>query len=270
MPRPFIFPAVLLLAGILNSCSDDPTIITGNAVPLMADAHYYPTEQGTFWKYRIDTTGEKGPTVRDVRRRTDRIQGMTRIDGLDYAVQVTEKTEGAFIEYDTLYVRKDAAGVHISSPQLRRFSGFGGIPGLPPFPKEYLLVPSQLGSQSSWDIVRFEFSPLPLVNIRVLVTAAFLGRETVQTDDRTFKECAKIRVTLNIEYPNPDNPLFPVRINDAADFWLARPLGLVVGDGAQSIFTLIEGGIPLQQLKRRVHMEVIGMDIVQPAGICGK
>ncbi|MDH7515159.1 MAG: hypothetical protein QHI48_04705 [Bacteroidota bacterium] len=270
--RHVIILSLACTAFLMTSCSDDTTVVTANAVPFLVDQQYYPTEEGTFWRYRVDTTGVTGPTVRDVSRKTSRMVGTIRIDSLVYAVQVNETVSGVTTTRDTVYIRKDAQGVHGSSPALRNFSGLGSIlPNFPSFPKEYLLIPADISSRSSWDILRFEYNQIPLIPIRFIVTASYLGRETIQTDDRSFRECAKIRVSLDIRLPNLQNPqdiLNPIVIQEDADFWFSRPLGLVVGDGAQTIFTLLEGGLPFTPARRRVHMEVIGYEIVQPTGRC--
>ena len=263
--------AVLALAITVFSCSDDqPAAVTGTD-PLLHDAQYYPDTKGTFWRYRIDTTGSNGQTVRDVERRNARIGGSITLDSLTYTIQETEIIAGATSRYDTIYIRKDDRGVWMSSPSMQLLSLFGGFSGFSGFPKEFLIVPANLASESSWDIIRFDFTAIPLVQIYYHVTAAYLGRETIQTDTRTFRECARIRISLDARFPNPANPqdiLNPLIIRDNAEFWLARPLGLVVGDGAESIFALLGGRVPFSLEKKRMHMEVLGFDIAQPPEPC--
>lgn len=271
--RPYILLALACLAlwGGLSCAGDDPVPVTSTE-PLLHDAQFYPTTAGTFWRYRVDTTGADGRTVRDVERRTVRIGRTVTIDSTVYTVQETEIVAGVDSRYDTVYIRKDAAGVWLSSPSLRQLSVFAGIPGFPGFPKEFLVMPADPGTQANWDIIRFDFTPIPFVQIYYYVTAAYLGRETIQTDSHTYRECARIRISLNMRFPNPQNPqdiLNPIIVRDDAEFWLARPLGLVVGDGAESIFTMLSGRIPFSLVRKRMHMEVLGMDIVQPPDPCG-
>ena len=264
--------AALLLAALIASCSDDPVTVT-NTDPLLYDAQYYPTTKGSSWRYRVDTTGVSGQTMRDVERRTTRIGGMITLDSVRYAIQETEVKAGVNTTYDTVYVRKDEKGVWMSSPSLRLLSRLGGFQGFAGFPKEFLIVPANITTESNWDIIRFDFTAIPLVQIYYHVTASYLGRESIQTDYKTYKECARIRISVDARFPNPANPqdlLNPIIIRDNAEFWLARPLGLVVGDGSESVFSLLSGRIPFSLQKKRLHMEVMGLDIVQPADPCGE
>ena len=265
---PILF-AVVLISGF-SSCNDT-TVISGSGQPFLFDQHFYPTEIGTFWNYRVDTTGQSGPTVRDVSRITARIRGSIVLDSLQYTVQENETISGANTTFDTLYIRKDGEGIHLSSPSLRQ--GFGGpLSGfIGSFPKEFLILPANLESTSSWNIINFEFNQIPIFPIYFRVNASYLGKETVQTDFKTYKECARIRIDIDARFPNPQNPtdfLNPLIIKENASFWLARPLGLVVGDGSSLVFTLLSGQIPLSLTKRRVHQEVMGLEIVQPHDPC--
>lgn len=267
----FTVALLLSIPFLIISCDDSTTVVTSNAQPLYADQQFYPMEEGTFWRYRIDTTGVTGPTVRDVGRVTSRIMGRITFDSLVYSVQTNETVMGISSTIDTVFVRKDDQGVFFSSPTLRSFSLFPGLPGFSGFPKEYLILPKDPSARPNWVLINFEFNQIPFFPIYFRVTASYLGRETIQTDFRTFKNCARVKIDIDARLPNPANPqdIFnPLIIRENASFWFAQPLGLVVGDGNEAIFTLLNGRIPIGILQRRIHQEVIGLEIVQPPDTC--
>jgi hypothetical protein len=251
------------------ACNDAPTVVSGDAKTFLADQHYYPSDEGTFWRYRIDTTGVSGGTIRDVGRRTARMFGKIRIDSLDYAVQTNETVSGITTTNDNVYIRHSDQGVFLSSPQLQDFGRV--IPFLSSFPKEIQIIPASLETSTSWSILNFEFTQIPLFPIYFRVTAAYLNRESVQIDMGTFRDCIKIRVDIDARFPNPQTPqdlLNPLIIKESANFWLSRPIGLVMGDGSEVVFSLLEGRLPLNIPRRRMHQELLGYDIVQPNGSC--
>ncbi len=264
-----ILPALLLTLA-LGSCSKSP--VSSGGEPIYADQQYYPTLKGTFWTYRIDTTGSDGRTVRDVQRQTSRIIGSMEGDSGIYAVQVNEVSAGVDVTFDTLYIRKSGRGVHFTSPALRA-GLLPNLPGIGSFPSELLLVPFPLEETygTTWSILNFEFNQIPLFPIYIRVKAAFIGYETVTTDTRTFKNCARILVTIDARFPNLQNPqdlLNPTIIKENASFWLCRPLGLVMGDGSSLLFALLGGRLPFTLQRRRVHQELLNCDIVQPKDPC--
>lgn len=273
MPRrPWSLLPTCLALVLLASCGEDSApVVSADAQKLYADQKYYPFIDGTFWRYRVDTTGESGVTVRDVARRYVRISGTKIVDTLVYTVQSTETTEGIRTTFDTLYLRRTSTGVYASSPMLRNFSLPAPLPDIG-FPKEVLLIPDPLESTPSWSIVNFEYNQIPFIPIHFRISGAYLGLETVQTDFMLFKQCARIRIDLDVRLPNLEDPtdiLHPTIIRETASFWFARPLGLVAADGSEIVFTLFAGRIPLNLPQRRVHQEVLGFDIIQPKTPCG-
>ena len=274
-----IIPAFALLLCCLSSCSQKSDPVSSSGQRVLVDAHYYPTLPETVWHYRVDSTGADKKTVRDAYRLNARITNETFMNNdTAYAVQVNETVTAAGSTYDTLYARKDERGVFMSSPVLRGFSLLGQYPQLGQFlsgdfPKEFMIVPLHPEYVTNWDILRFDLTGIPLIQVYFHVTAQYMGREDVSTAGGIYKECAKVRISVDATFPNPQDPtniLNPIRIKDKADFWLARPLGIVVGDGAESIFLLMNGRIPLSLTpsSKTLHMEVLDMSIAQPSGPC--
>ncbi|MBL0174069.1 MAG: hypothetical protein IPP94_02190 [Ignavibacteria bacterium] len=274
MNRLLLLSLALVLAVAAASCSGDDDAVSTSGQRVYADQQYYPTLPETVWRYRVDSTGADKRLVRDAYRINSRITGTTfTANDTTYTVQVNEEIRSNGTSFDTLYVRKDDRGVFMSSPSLRNFSLLGQLGAglnLGTFPKEFMILPLHPEYVTNWDIIRFDYTIL-ILNIRFWVTAQYMGRENVTTDMGVFRDCAKVRITVDALFPNPADPtniLNPLRINDKADFWLARPLGLVVGDGAASVFALLNGRVPLSLQARKLHMEPLDMSIAQPSGPC--
>jgi hypothetical protein len=271
--------ALLAFTLLVASCTqkEDPVSSTGERV--LADAQYYPTLPETVWHYRVDSTGADKKLVRDAYRVNTRVTGGTFVNNdTVYAVQVNETVKPTGSTYDTLYIRKDDRGVFMSSPVLRGFSLLGQFPQLGQFlsgdfPKEFMILPLHPEYVTNWDILRFDLTGIPIIQVYFHVTAQYMGRENVTTSAGVYKDCAKVRISIDATFPNPADPtniLNPIRIRDNADFWMARPLGIVVGDGAESIFLLMNGRIPLSLTPstKKLRMEVLDMSIAQPSGAC--
>lgn len=261
--------AVLLFA----ACTEDAPTVQNTGVALMADAGYYPTLPDSRWEYRIDST-RGGVTQRGVATVRARTLGVFANDSVEYRVQVNEIIRGSDIEFDTVYARKAAEGVRLSSPGLQTFSNLPSLPGLQigEIPRDFLVVPytSFLGT---WDILSIEFNQIPLLSIYFRVKGKNLGIADAQTDLRTFRQCARVQLIIEAQFPNPQNPtdfLNPIRLNETADFYFTRPQGLVLAEGSAAVFRLLRGDIPLDRNYARVRQEVTAMEIVQPDPFCVK
>jgi len=265
-------PVFVLLVLLVSACADDPPAVRLQGDPILADMQYYPTLAGSAWQYRIDTTGSGG-TAKGVGQVQSVINGTFEVDSLTYSVQLNRVILNGAAEVDTVYVRKASDGVRMSSPGLQQIGQLGSILGLPigDLPTEFLAVPYAGGFQASWEIINIEYNQIPFFQIYYRVKGTYRGIEDVVTDQRTYRDCAHVVISIEAQLPNledPTNILNPLRINESADFWFTRPHGLVVADGSDAIFTLLRGGLPLSDSFNRTRQEVIDMDIVQPDPMC--
>mgnify|MGYP000147404115 CR=1 FL=1 len=262
MRRILLFPFLLLF---IVSCTDDPPAVSTDGTPVYVDMQYFPLVQGSGWQYRVDTTGN-GTTRKGVAQIQSAITGTRMVNDIEYAVQVNRVITGTGASDDTLFVRKDAQGVLISSPGLLQLSSISLIPGLPidDIPTEFLAVPAPGSFQTEWEIFNFEFNQIPLFSVFYRIKGRFRGIESVETDQRTYRDCARVTLTIEAQFPNPDNILVPIRIDESADFYYTRPHGLVVADGSSAVFTLLRGGLPLDLTYGSTRQEVIDFDIPQP------
>ncbi len=265
---------VIILGGLLSGgCSEDSVTVLADAEPIVADQQYYPTEPETFWIYRFDTTGVTGPTVKDAYRKKSSIRSSMKLDSLYYAVQVNETAQGIDVTMDTIFIRKDAKGVYASSFLLQGATGIPGLPGLTiDIPKEVMLMPYPPETGGTWDIFKIEYT-IGFITFYFRAKASYITTEPVTTDYMTFRNCVRIRILVEALLPNPEDPtniLNPLRINETGSFWFTRPGGLVMADGKQIVFDLLDGRFPniLNPPQRRIHQEVTAMDIVQPDDMC--
>jgi hypothetical protein len=266
------FLVLPLLFLLVTACTDDAPSVSNEGSALFADMQFYPTTAGSDWTYRVDTLGNSG-MIKGVGQIRSSVGGTFDTDSLIYSVQVNEVFLGGTQEFDTVYVRKAADGVRLSSPGLQQIGGLGNLLGLPigDLPTEFLAVPYAGGFQAKWDILNIEYNQIPFFPIFYRVEGSYRGIEDVNTDQRIYRDCAHVVISIEAQLPNledPTNILNPLRINEKADFWFTRPHGLVVADGSNAIFTLLRGGIPLSNSFGRTRQEVISMNIVQPDPFC--
>ena len=264
----FLLPLLLLAA-----CTEDAPTVSESGTQLMADAGYYPTLPDSRWQYRIVTT-RGGVTQTGVATVRAAMLGTILADSVEYHVQVNEISSGTTVENDTIYVRKAADGVRLSSPGLQSLSGIPAIPGINigEIPKDFLIVPYTT-FQGSWEIFKIEYSPIPLITLFFRVDGSYMGLTDVQTGLRTFRQCARVRLTVQAQFPDPQNPtdiLNPIRFNESADFYFTRPQGLVLAEGSAAVFRVLRGNIPLDRTYPRVRQEATGLDIPQPEPFCVK
>ena len=262
-PFALLLPLIILTA----ACTDDAPPVSTDGRTIMADAHFYPTIQGSSWEYSIDTTGADGPGSGIVR---SRITGVFEADTLTYAVQLNQISFGEAREIDSLYIRHAEDGVRISSPGLQTLSNLPPIPNFPidEIPTEFLAVPTGGGFQGSWEIINIEINTIPLFPIYYRVNGSYRGLEDITTDLRTFRDCAHVVLSIEARLPDFSNPGTPLLIDEEASFWFTRPQGLVAAQGSNAIFTLLRGGIPLSASYGTTRQEVTALDIVQPDPFC--
>lgn len=267
-----LLSAALLL--LFAGCAEDAPTVSDSGATLLADAGYYPMLPESRWLYRIDSIrgGQTQSGVAEIRALT--LPMVFANDSVEYRVQVNEVRSGATVEYDTLYVRKGEDGVRLSSPGLQALSGIPAIPGIniSEIPRDFLIVPYTT-FQGSWDIFNLEFSPIPLLTIYFRVKGSYRGLTDVTTTMRTFRQCARVQLTFEALFPNPQNPtdfLNPIRLNETADFYFTRPQGLVLAEGSAAVFRLLRGDLPLDRTYARVRQEVTDLAITQPDPFCLK
>ena len=269
-------PLFLTIASLffLAACAEDAPTVSESGASLLADAGYYPTLPESRWLYRIDSIrgSQVQPGVAEVRALA--LNMTYSNDSVQYRVLVNEVRSGAAVDYDTVYVRKGDDGVRLSSPGLQALSGIPPIPGIniSEIPRDFLIVPYTT-FQGSWDIFNLEFSPIPLLTIYFRVKGSYRGLTDVNTAMGTFRQCARVQLTFEALFPNPQNPtdfLNPIRLNETADFYFTRPQGLVLAEGSAAVFRLLRGDLPLDRSYARVRQEITDLAITQPDPFCLK
>lgn len=255
----------LLGVALCASCADDAPPVSNSGERVYADQQFYPVTEGTRWEYRIDTTSVSGQKYKDVGRQFSLIGGIADFDSIAYTIQQNRTVMGGAETTDTLFVRKDRVGVYLSTPSLRSFSSLPSFPGLDlsGIPKEILLLPYAAIPGQTWRVFNFEYT-IAIITISFRVEGDYIGVENVRTDWMEFKNCTRIRLSIDARIPNIQNPLSPIVIKESADFWFTHPGGLVVADGSKAVFAFLGGTLPLGTTFGKQRLEVVSMDVRQP------
>jgi hypothetical protein len=197
----------------------------------------------------------------DIGRRISRIVGTMMIDGEEWTVQRDETRYNADVTVDSTYVLRRADGVYLSSPTLRNLEGIPDIPliGDLQFPKEFLVIPFNASPGIQWTIFEFQQSQFPLYSLEISLTGSFIGIESVEASDITYRDCAHVRMRFRVLVNIVGQE--GINIDEAADFWFTRPHGLVVADGSIAVFGLIAGSFPMGGQSGTAHYELIRVDL---------
>jgi hypothetical protein len=254
---------------LLAACAEDAPPVSSNGERIYADQQYYPVTTGTVWEYRIDTTSTGGQNFKDIGRRFSTIGGIADFDSVAYTIQQNRTVSGGSETTDTLFVRKNRDGVYLSTPGLRQLAMLPSFPGvdLGTIPREILLLPYAAIPGTFWRVFNFEFNQIPIFPIYFRVQGEFVGVQNVRTDWMEFKDCMRIRLSIDARFPNlqdPTNILNPLLIKESADFWFTHPGGLVLADGSKAVFAFLGGALPLSPTFGRQRLEVVSMNLVQP------
>jgi hypothetical protein len=260
-----ILPLCTIAIALLAACAEDAPPISTNGERIYADQQYYPLTAGTVWEYRIDTTSTGGQKFKDVGRRFSTIGDIADFDSVSYTIQQNRIAMGGAETIDTLFVRKDRLGVFLSTPGLRSLAMIPSIPGLDlsGVPREILLLPYSALPGQTWRVFNFEYS-IAIITISFRVEGDYIGVQDVRTDWMEFKNCTRIRLSIDARIPNIQSPLTPLVIKESADFWYTHPGGLVLADGSKAVFDFLSGTLPLATSFGKERLEVVSMNIKQP------
>jgi hypothetical protein len=255
---------VLLVGAVcfINSCKKESSSAespgTGTDV---ADASYYPTGDGTSYKYSVARTDSDGTQSNG--ERTTRYEGTQLIANTAYQVQVDSVNISGTTTASLSYFRKsetgvffflDTTGLAASTPEL--------IPYL-----QYLTIDSEMRllllpveDNSNWSVFKmsinapgFSFSP-------VEVATAYDGKETLTLSLNSGNvDIETVRLKFNLKYQS--DPLKSSQ-NFVAYGWLAKDIGFVKWEGSGIIIGAFTGsGINFADTSSVVIMNISDYNI---------
>lgn len=235
----------VLLAGCLLSsfffyaCKESTT----TEPPPPDTENYFPNNNGNYYKYNIERTDSNN--VKTVGTRSSTYQGSKVLSGVTYQIQVDTLTVSGFSTTSESYFRKTDLGVYF-------FIDTTGLSEtIPDTLLQYMTMDNELAVLSfpvqtgrNWSVFKMTLQYGPLTFTIIDVQASYMDKEnvTILVPGEENKEAYKIKYTLTLNIPNPQNPLQTIVSKFEADAWIAGNIGIVKWEGNGTILNAFAGG----------------------------
>ncbi|MBZ0201177.1 MAG: hypothetical protein K8H86_14990 [Ignavibacteriaceae bacterium] len=252
---------VVLAALLFGACGSNDS----GTNPAPSGPNYYPNGNGTSYKYTIQTTDSNGTNVTGTR--SSIYQGAQSFSGVSYQVEFDSTTISGFPTTNKFYFRKTDAGVYF----------FADTTGLSASVPDTLLQYVKLDSNEfglfsfpftdgkTWTVFKlsivFGVITIPVVD----VSGAYAGKEDVVLNlagGTATKNAVKVKFTLTLTIPNPDNVFQTYTKTYDAFAWLVDGIGIVRWQGNAAILNTFSGsGIDLGDTTRVVSQSLVNYNI---------
>jgi len=236
-----LFILIISTVYIFNACEDsgtDPE--NGEGGTQVADASYFPNEDGAFYKYNIQR--DSAGTVTSGTR-SSFYSGNQTVGGTPYQLQLdTLNFQGLPAILDSLFFRKTNSGVFYFLDT----TGFASsVPGLDTL-IQYITLDTEVRillfpmlDNSSWSVFRMNLNYQGILNFDpVVLSARYDGTENLQLNLNPPKnvDAVKLRFTLSIK----TDP-FGETTTYTTYGWIAQNIGFVKWEGNGTIIGLFTG-----------------------------
>lgn len=235
-----VFILLMFTTYIFNACEDsgtDPD--NGGGGTQVADATFFPNENGAFYKYDIQKDSAGTITTGT---RSSFYSGTQTILGTPYQVQIDSLNFGTATIIDSLYFRKSDTGIFYYPDTTGLAASVPGIDTL----LQYLTLDSEIRlllfpllDNSNWSVFRMNLNYQGILNFDpVVLSARYDGTENLQLNLNPPKnvDAVKLRFTLSIK----TDP-FGETTTYTAYGWIAQNIGFVKWEGNGTIVGLFTG-----------------------------
>jgi hypothetical protein len=243
----------VLIVYTFNSCKKDST--TEPPGEVVADATYYPTGNGTFYKYNVDKVDSGNNQTNGTR--SSIYAGTMGV----YQIQLDSLIFPGSTTVDSVFLRKTDTGVFL-------FLDTAGLTSVIPDS----LLPSltldaemrtflfPMSENSSWPVFKMSLNIFGITFSPAEVNASYAGKENLNlnlTNGNETVETVKVRFRLTIKTSPLNAPT-----NYEAFAWVAKNKGIVKWQGCGTIVSAFTGGgIAFADTNSVVTQNVIEYDI---------
>lgn len=248
---------VLIAASIyfINACKESSTT-ESPAGTVVADASYYPVNDGTSYKYNVDRTDSNG--TKTTGERSTRYLGAQVIANVAYQAQFDSINMSGQTSTSLSYFRKtdsgvffflDTTGLSVSTPEL--------IPYL-----QYLTIDSEMrllffpvSDNSNWTVFKMNINTEGFSFNPVEVNTTYDGRETLTLNlNSVSTDVEAVRLKFTLKYQTDP---FTIPQNFIAYGWVAKDIGFVKWEGSGTIIGAFTGkGVDFADTSSIVLMNV--------------
>ncbi len=239
--KKFISSAITIfaLALLINACKNSST-----NPPTPVNTGYFPNGDGTTYAYSVEKTDSMGS--QSVGTRNTEYSGTQIKSGTTYQVQIDSVNISGIGQVSFSYFRKNDNGVFY-------FLDTTGLSSyIPDTLRPYITIDTEmrellfpLSANSTWPVFKLSLH-YAIFNLTIIdLSAAYNGIENLTlhlTSGDVNKSAVKVKYTLSLKIPDPNNLLHSVSSTYIAYAWYVDGIGAVKWEGNGTILNVFAGG----------------------------
>ena len=231
--------AILIFALLINACKNNST-----NPPSVNNTDYFPNGDGSTYTFAIEKTDSNGTQTGGTR--SSEFSGNAVKNETTYQVQIDSLNISGVSGISLSFFRKTNDGVFyfLDTTGLASF--------IPDSLRSYISVDNEmrellfpLVANSSWPVFKLNLH-YSIINLTLIeVSAAYDGMESVilhLSSGDVSKNAIKVKFTLSLNIPDPNNPLHTISTSYSAFGWFADGIGAVKWQGSGAILNAFSGG----------------------------
>jgi hypothetical protein len=235
-----IFVAIVLSVFLINACKSGDNVTD----PPDDQTNYFPNADGNHYKYDVSRTDSSGSNQLGTRSST--FSGTNVIGGVTYQVKIDSSLFAGIPAVEISYFRKTDAGVYFFLDT----TGLSDV--IPDSLLQNITIDGEMIAYSfpftdgkQWPVFKMQLN-LGFINITVVeVTGYYEGIENLPLNLASGAAnlgAAKIRYSLKLQVPDPQNPFSTISQEFTAYSWLAADIGAAKWEGNGTLINVFTGG----------------------------
>jgi hypothetical protein len=271
MKRTLLFVFILLIVISVVGCDEESNPVDNDIVG--SASNYYPGGDGSEFNYLIDTVNSVTGSYANVGTRYSYFSGTTTINGTEYIVQKNETNLGNSPAVNSeLNFRRTQTGVYISIDTT-------GLSNLLPdtlyqaldlepgdikldADSEINIFSYPLFDGKNWSAFQLNITAAGFDFSLVEVKASYEGSESLMLEGYEGTEAEKIKYTVTLSVPNPEDIFNPMEQSFSGYGWFAKDIGLMKLEGnALALTALNQGDIALADTNQIIRERLISHEL---------
>jgi hypothetical protein len=250
---------IFALALLINACKNSST-----NPPTQVNTGYFPNGDGTTYMYSVEKTDSTGTQYAGTRN--TEYNGTSVLSGTTYQVQIDSMNISGIGTVSFSYFRKNDNGVFY-------FLDTTGLAAyIPDSLRPYISIDTEmrellfpLVANSTWPVFKMSLH-YAIINLTIIdVSAAYDGTENLTlhlTSGDVNKSAVKVKYTLSLQIPDPNNPLHIISSSYNAYAWFVDGIGAVQWQGNGAILNVFSGsGVDFSDTTTVVTQSLISYNV---------
>lgn len=259
--RKFIFAVITIFALtlLINACKNSST-----NPPVEVNKEYFPNGDGTTYTYSVEKTDSIGTQTAGTRN--TEYNGTSVLSGTTYQVQIDSMNISGVGTVSFSYFRKNNNGVFY-------FLDTTGLSAyIPDTLRPYISIDTEMREllfplivNSTWPVFKMSLHYAIFTITIIDVSAAYNGTENITlhlTSGDVNKSAVKVKYTLSLQIPDPNNLLSTISSSYNAYAWFVDGIGPVKWQGSGAILNAFSGsGVDLADTTTVVTQNLIAYSV---------